>query len=230
MTESDYTKQNFNTFFAFNYYRETKIYQTKYFFLISIVCFVLCSGFLIIWFIKIKILDPVHIITLQKIIIILPVVELLVNIAIFLDLTALQKQSSSSTTSGSSYKVYIETALITLNAVFRTLLWFMIMLIIYGWQITKQNLNREEMKFFIKIYVFMYIIMFIDQLLDLVIKQVFVFRPSEIKNTVLYIILLVWLTKRGVKSLKFLKNKLIYASIVSREFIPALKLKLKIVK
>jgi hypothetical protein len=232
MTEYDYNNQRYNTFFVFTYYREIKVYPTKYYFIITIISFVLCGGFLTAWSIKIKLLDRAHITSLQKILIVLPVAELLVNIAICLELNILNNppSESSSSTSEVSYQIYFETTLITLNALFRTLLWFLIALIVYGWQITKQSLTREEKNFFIKIYMFMYIAMFIDQIINVSMSNSFILTPSEIKNLLFYLVMVSWLTKRGIKSYRFLKRKLVYAITLTREFIPALILKLKMVK
>ena len=58
----------------------------------------------------------------------------------------------------------------------------------------------------------------------------FILTPSEIKNLLFYLVMVSWLTKRGIKSYRFLKRKLVYAITVTREFIPALILKLKMVK
>ena len=76
----------------------------------------------------------------------------------------------------------------------------------------------------------MYIAMFIDQIIDLSMENFSILSPSEIKNLLFYIIMISWLTKSGIKSYRFLKRKLVYAIAVTREFIPALIMKLKMIK
>lgn len=222
----DYKNQTYNTFFTFAQYREIKEYPQKYFLTVSILSFLLCCGFFIIWYIRFKKLDSNHVLLLQRILIILPIAELLVNLAILLEIILVNSNSSS----GSSYQIYIETALITLNAVFRTVLWFMLVLVISGWQIIKQSLNREEMKFFIKVFILIYIVMCIDQIIDSVFIKVINLSASEIKNFVFYVFILYWLSKKGIKSYKYLQRKLSYARVVSREYIPSLLLKMKMVR
>ena len=220
----DYKNQVYNTFFTLSQYREVKIYPTTYFLTIAIVSLLLSCGYFVLWFIKFKKLDQNHIIVLQRILIILPIAEVLVTITIFLEITVVSNSGEN------TYQIYIETALITLNAVYRTVLWFMISLVLFGWQITKQSLNREEMKFFLRVFILIYIAMCIDQIIDSVFIDISTVTASEIKNLIFYAYMLYWLTQKGVKSYKYLQRKLSYASIVSREYIPSLLMKMKMIR
>lgn len=223
--ELDYSKQTKNTFLALSKFKKIIIYPTTYFIIISVVAFAILFVYVFIWVFKFKMTIPTSIITLQKILLYFPVAEVLLNGTILLNVLIVQGDNNSS----SSFNIYIETALVTINAVFRTILWFLIVLVVCGWQITKQSLTREEMKFYIKVYVFIYIAMCIDQIIDGVFAPFLVFSPSEIKNIILYGILVSTLTYKGNKSYQYLKRKIVYAMILSREYIPAMLLKMKMI-
>ena len=46
--------------------------------------------------------------------------------------------------------IYVDTALITLSAIYKTILWFLILMVSLGWKISIQSLRREDLKFFMK--------------------------------------------------------------------------------
>lgn len=223
--ELHYSKQTKNTFLVLSKFKKIIIYPTTYFIIISVVAFTILFVYVFIWVFKFKMTIPTSIITLQKILLYFPIAEVLLNGTILLNVLLVQGNSNES----SSFNIYIETALVTINAVFRTILWFLIVLVVCGWQITKQSLTREEMKFYIKVYVFIYIAMCIDQIIDGVFENFLVFSPSEIKNIFLYGIIVSTLTYKGNKSYKYLKHKIVYAMILSREYIPAMLLKMKMI-
>lgn len=62
--------------------------------------------------------------------------------------------------------IYIETIITTLSSIFKTVFWFMIILISFGWQMYKYFLSREEMKKFIGIYICIYLSVAFDQIID----------------------------------------------------------------
>lgn len=174
MKKLDYEDRGKNTFVVLTNYKEFISYPLTYFIIISSLAFVILFGFAFIWAFKYKITDAAHIMTLQKIILFYPVADALLNGTILLNVLLVKGKSDSN----NGYNVYIETALVTINAVFRTILWFIIVLIISGWQITKQQLSRPEMKFYIKVYVFIYIAMCIDQIIDSVFGKLLVVSIS----------------------------------------------------
>ena len=170
MKTLDYEERGKNTFVVLTSYKLVVVYPLKYFIIISSLAFVILFGFVFIWVFKYKITNATHIMTLQKIILFYPIADALLNGTILLNVLLVKGNDDSS----ERYNVYIETALVTINAVFRTILWFIIVLIISGWQITKQQLSRPEMKFYIKVYVFIYIAMCIDQIIDSVFGKLLV--------------------------------------------------------
>jgi hypothetical protein len=77
-------------------------------------------------------------------------------------------EENSSTSNSSMVKIYLDTIITTLNSIFKTILWFMIIMIASGWQIFKIVLTREEMKRYIAIYILIYIAICFDQIIDLI--------------------------------------------------------------
>lgn len=64
-------------------------------------------------------------------------------------------------------KVYLDNIIAVLNSIFKTILWFIICLVGNGWQITKTNLSRDEMRKFIGLYISIYLIICVDQVVDM---------------------------------------------------------------
>jgi hypothetical protein len=77
-------------------------------------------------------------------------------------------EENSSNSNSSMVKIYLDTIITTLNSIFKTILWFMIIMIASGWQIFKIVLTREEMKRYIAIYILIYIAICFDQIIDLI--------------------------------------------------------------
>lgn len=62
--------------------------------------------------------------------------------------------------------MYIYTVVITINGVYMTLLWVTILLIAYGWQITRSLLSRYELRKFVICFIGIYIITCLDPVID----------------------------------------------------------------
>jgi hypothetical protein len=68
-------------------------------------------------------------------------------------------------------KVYLDTVITTLLSIFKTIMWFVIIILSWGWQIYKTTLSRDEMRKFIALYVFVYMTVCFDQVLDLMVVK-----------------------------------------------------------
>ena len=127
--------------------------------------------------------------------------------------------------------IYLETALFTVNAVFRAVLWILFVLVSAGWIIAKNNFSNHEIKNFIKIFVFIYLMMCIDQIVDSFNSAKTIFKASEIKNLIFYILILIYITFKGFKTINFLKRKLQYSAMFNTlQYVPALKMKISMMK
>ena len=125
--------------------------------------------------------------------------------------------------------VYIDTALITLDAIYRTLLWFLILLLSCGYKISIQSLSREDLKFLMKMFLIIYISMCLDQIIDSASTGIWVFHLSEIKNLIFYVAMIFLMLKKIRKSIFFLERKLYYARALSLEYVEALVFKINLI-
>jgi hypothetical protein len=88
------------------------------------------------------------------------------------------------TGANSLIKVYLDTIITTLSSIFKTIFWFLAIMISCGWQIYRHILTRSEMRRFIGIYIFIYLSVCFDQILDLMVNH-------TISNVILFLYFLV---------------------------------------
>ena len=73
--------------------------------------------------------------------------------------------------------------------------------------------------------------MCIDQIIDSFNTPKTIFKASEIKNFIFYILMLIYVTYKGMKTINFLKKKLNYSAMFNTiQYIPALKIKITMMK
>lgn len=126
----------------------------------------ICLGFSLIllvwWNIKLRYTPEESLLLLQKLIVFLPYLNVILCGLISFQMFSAEVNGSHRNNSN----IYIDTILVTIRAIFRTVLWFFIMLVASGWQLVVKTLSRDDIKSYIKIYVFIYIVICIDQILD----------------------------------------------------------------
>ena len=107
-----------------------------------------------------------HITSLQKVLTSLPLVKFILGLLIYyyVDISRDEETEEGKDT---LMKVYLDTIITTLMSIFKTVLWFLIIMLASGWQIYKSVLSREEMRKFIILYIFIYLAVCFDQVLDL---------------------------------------------------------------
>ena len=126
--------------------------------------------------------------------------------------------------------IYIDIALIILDAIYRTILWFLILLICYGWKISIQNLGRKDLKFLMTILLLIYIMTCLDQIIDSASTGICEFHLSEIKNLFFYGWMIFYMLHKIAITFFFLESKLDYARALSLEYIEALVYKKNLIK
>ena len=119
---------------------------------------------------------------------------------------------------------------ITLNGMHRTILWFLALLLSYGWNISLQRLSAQDFKFFIKMLLILFISLFLAQFIDLITGPIFTLNLSEIINFIIYSILLYIILKKIALNIKFLMFRIYYARLLSPEYISALMYKILLFK
>jgi hypothetical protein len=125
--------------------------------------------------------------------------------------------------------MFLDTALFTINSIYRTLLWFFILLICCGWKITVQSLRTEDLKFLMRMLLITYVVTSLDQMIDSSETRIWVFNLTEIKNLIFYIVMLFLLLSKIKKSVYFLQGRLYYARTLSLEYVEALSFKIRLI-
>jgi len=204
-------------------------YPNKYMNIISIIFIGIALFFSIFYKFRIKYNEQDTLI-IQKLFILIPYSNLLNSITIFLCCLSLRgKDPNLNEESDDSQTITIDTFLIIFDSVFRLFLWSFILLISMGLQISKAYLNRNEIKLIIKLLILFYFIFVFEQLFNEFDNKT-VFKGSEIKNFIFYGFLIYYLYTKIKKNMEILKRKIQYCLLFSREYIPALVLKLYMMK
>ena len=214
-------------YFLFKIKRAISSYPEAYFLILSILFIFAGFGMNILWKRRTNSIPQVHILTIQKALICIPISIILLSFVFFIKSVDIKGADPNKEYINS---IYVDTALVTMEALFRTLLWFFILLLSLGWNISVQSLSDRDTKFLMKMFLIIYILMCLDQLLDSYRVKLWVFHLSEVKNIIYCIGMMILLFKRINKSIRFLTRKLYYARILSLDYIDVLFYKIKILK
>ena len=214
-------------YFLFKIKRAISSYPEAYFLILSILFIFAGFGMNILWKRRTNSLPQVHILTVQKALICIPISIILLSFVFFIKSVDIKGADPNKEYINS---IYVDTALVTMEALFRTLLWFFILLLSLGWNISVQSLSDRDTKFLMKMFLIIYILMCLDQLLDSYRVKLWVFHLSEVKNILFCIGMMILLFQRINRSIRFLIKKLYYARILSLDYIDVLFYKIKILK
>ena len=214
-----------NTYFLFYIERAISSYPDKYFLAISIISIIVGIIMIILWRMRMKSLARVNVLYIHKFLYTIPYFISLLSIVLIVKAVDVKGRDPNIEYDDS---IYVDTALITLSAIYKSILWFLILLLACGWKILVQNLRREDLKFLMKMFLFIYIIMCLDQIIDSTGVKLWVFHLSEIKNILFYTGMMFLLLKKIKKANRFLERKLYYARALTLEYIEALVYKIKL--
>lgn len=118
---------------------------------------------------------------LQKILSSLPYIKLFLSPMIIYYI----KYANKSDTDASALlvTVYLDTIISALWAIYKTLFWFLAILVSSGWQIHKTELTRIETRQFVAIYIIIYFFLCFDKIIDIMVGRTFwrVFYNKNIK-------------------------------------------------
>jgi hypothetical protein len=131
----------------------------------------------IIWHFNTFQLHRSNLASLQKILSVLPYLKFFISLFILWYVTASKEDNKED---DSLIKVYLETIITTIESIFKTIFWFLFILISCGWQIYRYNLNRSEMRKFIGVYIFIYLSVCFDQILDLILYKPLIYKVKSI--------------------------------------------------
>ena len=215
-----------NIYFLFNIKRAIANYPEVYLLIIAILSIIISIAMFVYWRILMKSTRHVYILSIHKFLFSIPFFIFLLSISLLVKAVDVKGQDPYIEYESS---VYIDTALITLDAIYRTLLWFLILLMCCGWKISIQTLSRDDLKFLMKMFLIIYIAMCLDQIIDSASTGIWVLHLSEIKNLIFYICMLFLMLKKIRKTISFLERKLYYARALSLEYVEALVYKINLI-
>ena len=222
----DILNETMNTYYIITQRSIIYEYPIKYLLISSILALIL--SIIVLIYLKYILKRTRNICLLQKYLIFLPYINIILSSLIVLECYNMVGQNPNEYNDNS---IYLETALFTVNAVFRAILWILFVLVSAGWIIAKSNFSTNEIKNFIKIFIFIYLMMCIDQIVDSFNTAKTIFKASEIKNFIFYVLILIYITFKGLKTINFLKRKLQYSAMFNTlQFVPALKMKISMMK
>ena len=215
-----------NIYFLFDIKRAIANYPETYLLIIAILCLLISIALFVYWKIIMKSTRHIYVLSIHKFLLSLPFFIFLLSISLLIKAIDVKGQDPYTEYESS---VYIDTALITLDAIYRTILWFLVLLMCCGWKISMQSLSREDLKFLMKMFLVIYIAMCLDQIIDSASKGIWVFHLSEIKNLIFYVYMLFLMIKKIKKTISFLERRLYYARALSLEYVEALVYKINLI-
>lgn len=225
--ELDIRKNRKDIYFYYKINRAISSYPEIYLLFNAVFTILLGLALYIGWRVILKLSRASNILTIHKFLGSLPFFIILSGISLLFKAINIQgKDPNRDYDDG----VYVDTALITLNAIYRTLMWFIVLLVAYGWKISIQSLRGEDMKYFMKMFLIIYVCSCLDQILDTLGEGIFIFHFSEIKNLIFYFFMTYILINKIKITLNFINRKLYYAFILVPEHIESLEVKLKMIK
>ena len=224
MEKWDMRNTDKNIFFTLEITHAVEYYPEIYFLILSLVLLICSFSILIFWKVKIKKLEAMHILPMHKICLFLIYLNNLVCFLLIIKSLNIRGEKIYNEESESS--ILLDTALITLNGIHRTIFWFILLLLSYGWNISLQRISPRDCKFFIKMIFLIFLALSIDQILDALFGPISRLNISEIKNAILYLLLIYVMLYKIDKNLNFLKLKINYAQLVSPQYINALVYKI----
>ena len=213
-------------YFLFLIKRAISTYPQVYFLVVSIILLVSAFGLTIYWRIKMRMITQINKMRIQDFLYTVPIFLFLYSVTLIVKAIDVRGKDPNKSYEDS---IYVDTALITLSAIFKTILWLAILLFSIGWSITTSSLSRQSCSFVIKMFLVIYILTCIDQIIDSTGVQLWVFHLSEIKNILFYAGMLFILITKANTTKNFLERKLYYARLVSLEYVDSLVFKIKLI-
>ena len=217
-----------NIFFTIKINHFIQFYPELYFIILSF-CIMICTFSLLVYYkISLKQVNAIHILPLQRFGLMLIYLNNLLCIILLIKSINIRGKKVYEDEDESS--ILIDTALFTLNGMYKTTLWAFALILGYGWNISIQQISQRDCKFFLRTLLLIFFTLSIDQIIDAIFPPIFTINISEIKNAIFYSIIIFIICKRIQKNINFLKFKIQYCILISPEFIDSLVYKINLVK
>lgn len=147
---------------------------------------------------------------------------------IFLALTLIFKTISIMRSEGTELTETVEITLTLFYSFFKSILWFLIYLMGFGWYIVFQNILLNDQKKLMKLLIFIVICSWLDYILEKYLPKLWVFHLSEIKNIFLYSFLTYIIVKKINKNKSLLFRKYNSALVLLPNYAEGIKVKIKL--
>ena len=221
MIEYDIRKNNRNIYFIVNGHNKLNI-PIKYIIVFSIFVLVYSIGISLAWNIYEKKVGQNYIFNYHD------KIKYIFCSHIFLSLTLIFKAISLMRDENYELNATVEISLTLSCSLFKSILWFLIYLIAYGWQICFQDLILSEQKKLMRLLLFIVIGFWMDQIIESYFGNIGIFHITEIKNMLLYILLTYLVVKNIKKNIDILNRKYNYALTSLPDYADGISEKIKI--
>ena len=217
-----------NIFFTLEVKHSVEYYPENYFLILSAAILICTFSFLIYWKISINKIAPDNFLIIQRICLVLIYFNAI--LCIILVVKSFNIRGTKIYENEEETSIIIETAFVTLNSLYRSLLWLLAFLLSFGYNISLQRINANDCKTFLKMSFIMFFVLSLDQISDIIFSPIYRIHFSEIKNMIFYFIIIFMMCKKLKKNITFLNLKIHYASIISPEYLVSLRYKIRLVK
>ena len=177
-----------NIFFTLEVKRAIEYYPENYFLILSLTILICTFSFLLFWKISENKIAPENILPIQRIIQILLYFNAI--LCIILLVKSINIRGTKIYENEEETSILIETVFITLNSLYRSLLWLLAFLLSFGYNISLQRISGTDCKTFLKTTFLMFFILSLDQVVDLIFSPIYRIHLSEIKNIFFYLIII----------------------------------------
>lgn len=152
-----------NYFFVINYGKKQVKRPISYPVKMSFVSIILSLSILIVWMIRYKkISTDNNQCLLAKNVAIFPILKIIISIIMYVKIKHLEKKGSLI----NSKKTHSHFILMILSLVFKTLLWFFVLFISNGWELTFSIIDKAQLKKIFRKYIIIYFTFCIDEAID----------------------------------------------------------------
>lgn len=216
------------------------IYQSEYFKIVNqfgfyvIVVILILSITIplgwIIWMYKLRDYFPDNIQTIQSLLQYFSYLKAVVA-AVYVYYFSVCKKTQTNNQS-TLIKAYVDVVMMTLDSINISVFWIFLLMISNGWFLYKIEFSHiQAIRLTIGYIVFFSLVLF-DQVIDMVMDQKIISNLtfSDLKNVILYTILIVVCHRWSFDTLKQLKRKYTYSYYYAMEFMGTLKLKVLLIK
>ncbi len=226
MYKLDIRNTNKERFFNLNINRYDDYYPENYFLISSFVMFLSSIFILCYWNKKINDEQQINILIFHRLCFLLMYLHFFISIILMVKALNIRGEKMDEIES----PFIIDFSLIILDGSYRSFIWHFLFLLSIGWNITILELNNEDLFYSLKIFFLIYTLLSIDQFVDAIFDKIYLLYVSEIKNILLYLVILIFMLRNIKKNLKYIEIKYYYANILSPEFKESLIFKYDVMK